>query len=344
MTDSLQYVQNARVPIPCTREVEYHRPLSAEDLKTMPCKSHHFVTQGVLKKELSPLLVNDMSEQLIRLDITAPEAAYDTLTGLLTLKVSSGWEEQSLDNGDTLFRVHCENAGLIQDVEQAVQALVPEAECVRDKVVVQDWLTAWKDFFTPVECGTRFVVLPPWLVDKTDPGSRKAIVIEPKSAFGTGHHATTALCLGVLSDLLDEGRIEKGQRFLDLGTGSGVLGIGLVLSGLAGEGWDIDPIAIDNALENRDLNRIAEKDFAIGTGSIDAVAGRDFDVVVANILARPLMEMARDIVAVKAAGGVLVLSGLLTIQADSVAAAYQACGLGTPERVVSGEWSALVWK
>ena len=104
----------------------------------------------------------------------------------------------------------------------------------------------------------------------------------------------------------------------------------------------IDPLAVDNALENRALNGIADTDFPVAQGSIDAVHAR-YDVVLANILARPLTEMAPDIVRACAAGGCLVLSGLLEIQADGVEQAYRACGLPAARRLVDGEWCALIW-
>lgn len=281
-----------------------------------------------------------MSEELVRLEITAQDEDYEGITGLLFLKLSSGWEEESLATGETLFRVHCENAAVVDDIEQSVRALFPQACLKRDKVVVEDWVTAWKDFFTPVPCGRRFVVLPPWLAGKGSYPERTEIVIEPKSAFGTGHHATTALCLAALSDLLDEGVLHEGQTFLDLGTGSGVLGMGLAKSGLVGVGYDIDPLAMDNATENRELNGIDEKAFGLGLGSIEKVEGQTFDLVVANILAQPLIDMARDIMACKK--NVLVLSGILSVQASRVALAYGE--LGKPQEFVQGEWSCLVWK
>lgn len=280
---------------------------------------------------------------LHRLDITVGEEDYEGLAGLLALKLSYGWEERNLPNGDTVFRVHCENPVLAEDVATSVHALFPEAAVERETVVVEDWVDSWKEFFTPVPCGTNFVVLPPWLVDDEAAKGRRKIVIEPKSAFGTGHHATTALCLSALSDLVDEGRIRAGERFLDLGTGSGVLGIGLCLCGLCGEGLDIDPVAVDNALENREVNGLAPETFSVALGSVDAVKDGPFDVVVANILARPLMDMAPDIVPLKKEGGVLVLSGILANQADHVAAAYQAQGLPAPKRRDEGEWACLVW-
>lgn len=278
-----------------------------------------------------------------RLEIVVAESDYDCATGLLALEVPFGWEEQSLPTGETRFRVHCEQKDFLERLQQLLKQTVPAAESALSELEETDWLAAWRQFFTPVCCGNHFVVLPPWLADTPDFPGRTPILIEPKSAFGTGHHATTALCLRVVSDLLEAGRLQQGQHFLDLGTGSGVLGIGCCKFGLTGEGLDIDPLAVDNAVENRALNAIASESFTVAEGSIGAVAGKQFDLVLANILARPLTEMAADIVRACRPGGCLVLSGLLEIQADGVTAAYKAQGLSEPRRIIDGEWAALVW-
>lgn len=278
-----------------------------------------------------------------RLEIVVAESDYDCTTGLLALEVPFGWEEQSLPTGETRFRVHCEQKDFLERLQQLLKQTVPAAESTLSELEETDWLAAWRQFFTPVCCGNHFVVLPPWLADTQDFPGRTPILIEPKSAFGTGHHATTALCLRVVSDLLEAGRLQEGQHFLDLGTGSGVLGIGCCKFGLTGEGLDIDPLAVDNAVENRALNTIAAESFTVAEGSIGAVAGKQFDLVLANILARPLTEMAADIVRACRPGGCLVLSGLLEIQADGVTAAYKAQGLPEPRRIIDGEWAALVW-
>lgn len=278
-----------------------------------------------------------------RLEIVVAESDYDCATGLLALEVPFGWEEQSLPTGETRFRVYCEQKDFLERLQQLLKQTVPAAESALSELEETDWLAAWRQFFTPVCCGNHFVVLPPWLADTQDFPGRTPILIEPKSAFGTGHHATTALCLRVVSDLLEAGRLQQGQHFLDLGTGSGVLGIGCCKFGLTGEGLDIDPLAVDNAVENRALNAIAPENFTVAEGSIDAVAGKQFDLVLANILARPLTEMAADIVRACRPGGCLVLSGLLEIQADGVTAAYKAQGLPEPRRIIDGEWAALVW-
>lgn len=278
-----------------------------------------------------------------RLEIVVAESDYDCATGLLALEVPFGWEEQSLPTGETRFRVHCEQKDFLERLQLLLKQTVPAAESALSELEETDWLAAWRQFFTPVCCGNHFVVLPPWLADTPDFPGRTPILIEPKSAFGTGHHATTALCLRVVSDLLEAGCLQQGQHFLDLGTGSGVLGIGCCKFGLTGEGLDIDPLAVDNAVENRALNAIAPESFTVAEGSIGAVAGKQFDLVLANILARPLTEMAADIVRACRPGGCLVLSGLLEIQADGVTAAYKAQGLSEPRRIIDGEWAALVW-
>ncbi len=279
---------------------------------------------------------------LVRLDILADDGQLDPVTGVLALRVSFGWEEESLPTGETRFRVHCGNADFMQALAEELRDRIPGLRLETANVPEEDWTMAWREFFTPVACGTRFLVLPPWLRESVDMNGRTPVYIEPKSAFGTGHHATTALCLGVLSDLLDAGRVKAGMEFLDLGTGSGILGVGCCLSGLTGVGADIDPLAVENARENRTLNGV--RGFEILSGSTEAVAGRAFDLVLANILARPLRELAPDIVKLLRPGGCLVLSGLLEVQADDVEAAYTALGLPCARRIVEGDWTALVWE
>ena len=169
---------------------------------------------------------------------------------------------------------------------------------------------------------------------------RIPIIIEPKTAFGTGYHETTALCLAVISSLYAKGVIRAGMRFLDLGTGSGILGLACTKLGLAGEGLDIDLAAVENALENRCANAIDPADFAMRLGGVEEASG-PYDFIVANILAAPLREMPPAIAALHPP--TLVLSGLLDIQADAVEAAYLEQGYGKARRLIRGEWAALVF-
>lgn len=279
-------------------------------------------------------------EALALCEIVVAEEALDALWGVLALKVHFGWEEESLPTGETRVRVYNLNRPFIDGLAAAVRAAAPMAGVEVREVSLPDWQEAWKQFFTPVVCGTRFLVLPPWLADTTPLEGRWPIHIEPKSAFGTGHHATTALCLRVLSDLIDAGCVRAGMRFLDLGTGSGILGLGCCRAGLTGIGMDIDPLAVDNARENCALNAV--RGFDVRLGSVEAAGEEGFDLILANILAAPLCDLAPELV--KRRRGVLVLSGILDVQADKVVAAYRAQGLPEPRRQRDGEWVALVWE
>ena len=281
-------------------------------------------------------------ETLTLCEMVVEEDSLDALLGVLTLNVPFGWEEASLPTGETRVRVYCGNAEFIQTLGEKVRVMVPAVQMRVEDVNLPDWQEAWKQFFTPVACGARYLVVPPWLADSTDFGGRWPLIIEPKSAFGTGHHATTALCLGVLSELVDAGRVCAGMRFLDLGTGSGILGLGCCRAGLTGLGTDIDSLAVENTRENIVNNGVSG--FEVALGSVEVAAGRTFDLVLANILARPLCELAPQLVPCVAKGGVLVLSGILEVQADTVQQAYMAQGLPAPRRVIDGEWAALVWE
>lgn len=276
-----------------------------------------------------------------------PEEA-DRLLGLLSLRVAHGWEEEILPTGEMRCIVHSSVPEFCEELAAHAAAAVPEADVRMSAEEAVDWVEAWKGYFTPVRAGKRFLVTAPWMRDeaaKAEGEGRALIVIEPKSAFGTGHHATTALCLAAVSDLYDEGRIKAGMRFLDLGAGSGILGLGLGQLGLTGEGLDIDLAAVDNALENRDANGVSPDVFTVRRGSVEEASG-PYDIIMANILAEPLKHLAPAITALRGPEGrrpLLVLSGLLAIQADAVEAAYTALGLPEARRIIDGEWAALIF-
>lgn len=293
-----------------------------------------------------------MTTELIRIELTVMGDELDYLTACLATELSYGWEEEVLPDGRARCIIHAENELFAQELLAAIAARMPQVEVRRNLVPKADWVEAWKVFFTPVNCGTRFIVLAPWMEEEKAQAlsqGRIPIIIEPKTAFGTGHHASTSLCLSGLSRLLDQGRVKAGQRFLDLGTGSGILGIGAAKSGLSGLALDIDMLAVENSLENRVLNGVEDK-MEVRRGSLGPVGhGGDhgpvteqFDLIFANILAEPLKALAPYIVARLKPNGIIILSGILATQAHGVAAAYTYHGLPEPQYEYDGEWSSLI--
>lgn len=286
---------------------------------------------------------------LTKLTIAPVPQDSDIAATLLAQYAPQGWEEQPIPGHPqeaVRICVYFENpnsaVSLASRLDAALNDGPEKVDVVMEEVPEQDWNAAWKDFFVPVRAGEMFTVLPPWMANqKCD--TRQSIVIEPKMAFGTGHHETTALCLEVLSELVVSGRLKPGQNFLDLGTGSGILGIGLTLCGLTGVGLDIDHQATVCALENARINGCSQG-YEAATGGIETlVPGKQFDCVVANILSGPLISLSPLIKQRMADGGCLVLSGILVEQAESVSKAYQRLGMPAPRKTERGEWVVLAW-
>ncbi len=222
----------------------------------------------------------------------------------------------------------------------AVRALVADAaDAAPAPLAAEDWVTLSQAGLEPVRAG-RFVVHTAAHPAQAPPGGR-AFRIEAGQAFGTGHHETTAACLAMLDAL-------AGERFgevVDLGTGTGLLAFA------ARHLWpdahvlatDIDPVAIAVTQENMAANDVRGVDLLVADGARDAavLARAPFDLVIANILAGPLIAMAGEIAAVAAPGANLVLAGLLDSQADAVETAYRDVGCTPETREVRGDWAIL---
>lgn len=206
------------------------------------------------------------------------------------------------------------------------------------EVCDDDWRDNWKQFFHPLEIGEKFVVRPSW---EPYAGIRPLeIVIDPESSFGTGQHETTRLCLTAL-----EGLDPAGKDVLDMGCGSGILGIGALLLGCAHvTGCDIDPKAPEVAAANAALNGFYEDRFTVCAGDILADAGlrrrlgTGYDIVLANIVADVIIPLAALAPAFLAPGGTFVCSGIIDGREDEVAAALTRAGFTVTAHDTLEEW------
>lgn len=216
----------------------------------------------------------------------------------------------------------------------------PEAKIEREKIPDVDWIARSLEGLQPVRAG-RFVVH-----GSHDRGTARAgeiaIEIDAGQAFGTGHHGTTAGCLEVIEGVMRSGRIRSA---LDLGTGSGVLAIAArKLAPIPVLATDIDPLATKVARENVRKNGIATgMTLETATGFHHTAFRRHgpFDLIIANILARPLMRMAPQLAAHLAPGGHVVLSGILANQRWKVIAAYSGAGLRHVRTIWRNGWVTI---
>lgn len=310
--------------------------------------------------------------KLSRIELLVAEEDEDRFAGFLAQRVSWGWEVDISEPGWVRFVIHFEamnraeslprdaephDAKQVQDTDQAqdsprdlvsdllrdVRREWPDVVCFESTYEDKDWSESWKEFFSPVRVDETFLVLPPWLKSEGEASGLIPLLIEPKMAFGTGHHATTALCLKAVAMLWREEAVSRKTGFLDLGTGSGILALACAKLGMTGLALDIDPVAAANALENMALNDISQG-VTIRKGGLEALdPDQRFGLVLANILAGPLVHMAPALVRRLEPGASLVLSGILGEQAERVENAYRDQGLPAPRKLTEGEWVALIW-
>lgn len=200
-----------------------------------------------------------------------------------------------------------------------------------------DWLNNWRKFFNPMPIGDRLLINPSWYTD-TDPKGRAVLNIDPGLAFGTGKHETTRLCLETL-----EKYIKGGETVLDVGCGSGILGIAAVLLGAdSAFGVDIDTTAVKTANENAAINRVDGKFCAIAGDLVDKVQGK-YDIIVANIVADAIIALSASVKEFMKPDSVYIVSGIIDTRADDVKNAI-GDNFDIVEETTMGGWYCFVLK
>lgn len=197
------------------------------------------------------------------------------------------------------------------------------------------WATAWMSRFEPLRVGRRFLIVPPW--SRIRENDRIRIVIQPGQAFGTGHHPST---FGVLEEIEEICGGNKISRALDVGTGSGILAFAMSKLGVSKVvAIDVDPVALENARENAELNHL-ERKIRFSVAPLQSIRGK-YDLITANILSSTLITLAPLLKSRLAPRGRLILSGILNREAGAVRAHYEPNLRHVASRV-RGAWTVLV--
>ena len=209
-------------------------------------------------------------------------------------------------------------------------------------VADEDWENNWKQFYKPMEIGSRLLVVPEW-EEAADP-TRVKLVLNPGLTFGTGSHATTRLCLQALDKY-----IHGGEKVLDLGCGSGILSIAaLVLGAKEAFACDIDEKCVDVAYENAALNGVGKDRYTVRWGDVltdralQAQLGGGYDIVVANIVADVIIGLSGRVRPFLKEGGLFLCSGIIDDRAEEVLAQLRADGWTVMERHDSEGWYSFL--
>lgn len=198
-----------------------------------------------------------------------------------------------------------------------------------------DWLNEWRKYYQPIHAG-KIVVVPKWInYPKQD--DEYIVKLDPGMAFGTGSHESTFMCLSLLNEIE-----VKDKTVIDVGTGSGILGIASAVMGARSvEAYDIDDIAVDAARENASLNDIAKVFSADNANLIDKTNNK-FDIALANITADILIDLSKSISEYLNKNGKLIISGVIATRKDSVINAFKSKGFSVVKEMAMNDWRAYL--
>lgn len=288
--------------------------------------------QGVQIEDRVPLTEEDKEQMFV--DIL-PDILEDDGKAYLTFYL-----EEEEDKETILMRVR-------KELEE-MKSFLDVGECTIEEAQTEDvdWVNNWKQYFHQFYIDD-ILVIPSWEKVEAKDEDKLVIHIDPGTAFGTGMHETTQLCIRQLKKY-----VTKGARILDVGCGSGILGM-LALKFGAGysAGTDLDPCAIDATHENMEANGILKEQYEVMIGNIiddrsvqDAVGYERYDIVAANILADVLVPLTPVIVHQMKPGGIYITSGIIDDKETVVVEAVKAAGLEVLEINHQGEWVSVTAK
>ncbi|MGD6853679.1 50S ribosomal protein L11 methyltransferase [Bacillus infantis] len=233
----------------------------------------------------------------------------------------------------------------VDEIKEAINGLILyNIDIGLNKVTIsevneEEWATAWKKYYNPVKISERFTIVPTW-EDYTPVSSDELIIeLDPGMAFGTGTHPTTVMCIQAL-----ERTVAKGDRVVDVGTGSGVLSIAAAMLGAEKvEALDLDEVAVKSARLNIKLNKVHETVSVSQNNLLNGVQ-EGADVVVANILAEVILRFTDDVAKTVKKGGRFIASGIIQQKKQQVKEAIIEAGFEIEEILQMEDWVAIIAK
>ena len=272
-----------------------------------------------------------------------PQMEEDDGTAYLSFFVEETEDGDLLVNGEKVTEDQ-----VLEMVNRELESLkefldIGEGSIAVDETEDVDWINNWKQYFKQFYVDD-ILIIPSWEEVKEEDKDRMIIHIDPGTAFGTGMHETTQLCIRQLKKY-----VTKDTVLLDVGTGSGILSIvALKLGAAHAVGTDLDPCAVPAVEENKEANQIPDQDFEMMIGNIiddkaiqDAVGYEKYDIVTANILADVLVPLTPVIVHQMKKGGIYITSGILNVKESVVTEAVEKAGLEVLEITRQGEWVSV---
>ena len=272
-----------------------------------------------------------------------PQMEEDDGTAYLSFFVEETEDGDLLVNGEKVTEDQ-----VLEMVNRELESLkefldIGEGSIAVDETEDVDWINNWKQYFKQFYVDD-ILIIPSWEEVKEEDKDRMIIHIDPGTAFGTGMHETTQLCIRQLKKY-----VTKDTVLLDVGTGSGILSIvALKLGAAHAVGTDLDPCAVPAVEENKEANQIPDQDFEMMIGNIiddkaiqDAVGYEKYDIVTANILADVLVPLTPVIVHQMKKGGIYITSGILDVKESVVTEAVEKAGLEVLETTRHGEWVSV---
>lgn len=272
-----------------------------------------------------------------------PDAPVDDGIAYLSFFVEENENGELIRNGAVTTEEQ-----IVSEVKEELESLrmfmdIGEGSVEVDETEDIDWINNWKQYFKQFYIDD-ILVIPSWEEVREEDKGRMILHIDPGTAFGTGMHETTQLCIRQLKKY-----VTKDTVLLDVGTGSGILSIvALKLGAAHAVGTDLDPCAVPAVEENKEANQIPDKDFEMMIGNIiddkeiqDAVGYEKYDIVTANILADVLVPLTPVIVHQMKKGGIYITSGILDVKESVVTEAVKQAGLEVLEVTRQGEWVSV---